>query len=153
MQVNLLRLKSSVSSKWASKLLWGYHLFCCWWYISSVIEIISDEISPASSYFLTTFSELWPPWCKLVREKLKTRRIALSNSDNPVQTYISTEEHGSVFIENREVVPVICSNTVSFYVIHEFWVDNFQLHCWDKWGNNLVLKISPALRYTLQQIT
>ena len=33
------------------------------------------------------------------------------NGDNPVQTHISTEEHGSVFIENREVVPVICSNT------------------------------------------
>ena len=29
-------------------------------------------------------------------------------------------EHGSVFIENREVVPVICSNTVSSKVIHEF---------------------------------
>ena len=39
-------------------------------------------------------------------EKLKTRRIALSNGDNPVQTYISTEEHGSVLIENKEVVPV-----------------------------------------------
>ena len=32
-QVKLLRLKSSVTSKWASKHLWGYHLFCCWWYI------------------------------------------------------------------------------------------------------------------------
>ena len=42
------------------------------------------------------------------------------NGDNPVQTYISTEEHGSVFIANREVVPMICNNTVSFQVIHEF---------------------------------
>ena len=36
MQVNSLRLKSSVyiyiPSKWASKHLWRYHLFCCWWY-------------------------------------------------------------------------------------------------------------------------
>ena len=32
MQVNSLRLKSSVTSKWASKHLLGwYHLFCCWW--------------------------------------------------------------------------------------------------------------------------
>ena len=29
-QVNSLLLKSSVASKWASKNLWGYHLFCCW---------------------------------------------------------------------------------------------------------------------------
>ena len=28
-QVNSLRLKSSVASKWASKHLSGYHLFCC----------------------------------------------------------------------------------------------------------------------------
>ena len=28
-QVNSLRLKSSVALKWASKHLWGYHLFCC----------------------------------------------------------------------------------------------------------------------------
>ena len=28
-QVNSLRLKSSVASKWATKHLWGYHLFCC----------------------------------------------------------------------------------------------------------------------------
>ena len=28
-QVNSLRLKSSVASKWAIKHLWGYHLFCC----------------------------------------------------------------------------------------------------------------------------
>ena len=69
-QVNSLRLKSSVSSKWASKLLLGYHLFCCWWYISSVIEIISDEISPASSNFLTTFSELGPPWCNLANREI-----------------------------------------------------------------------------------
>ena len=75
------------------------------------------------------------------------------NGNNPVQTYISTEEHGSVFIENREVVPVFCNNTAFYEVIHEFWMDIFQLHCWDKWGNNLVLKISPVLRYTLQQIT
>ena len=27
-QVNSLRLKSSVASKWASKHLWGYDLFC-----------------------------------------------------------------------------------------------------------------------------
>ena len=27
--VNLVKLNSSVSSKWASKNLWGYHLFCC----------------------------------------------------------------------------------------------------------------------------
>ena len=83
-----------------------YHLFCWWRYILSVIEIILDEISPESSNFLTTFSELRPPWCNFAREKLKTRRIALSNGDNPLQTYISTEEHGSVFIENRVVVPV-----------------------------------------------
>ena len=29
MQLNSLRLKSSVASKWASKHLWEYHLFCC----------------------------------------------------------------------------------------------------------------------------
>ena len=28
-QVNSVRLKSSVASKWARKYLWGYHLFCC----------------------------------------------------------------------------------------------------------------------------
>ena len=33
-QVNLLRLKSSVSSKWACKNIWGYYLFCYWWYNS-----------------------------------------------------------------------------------------------------------------------
>ena len=70
-QVNSLRLKSSVSSKWENKLLWGYHLFCCWWYISSAIEIISDEISPASSDFLTTFSELGPPWCNLANREIE----------------------------------------------------------------------------------
>ena len=32
-QENSLRLKSSVVSKWASKHLWGYHLFCGWWYM------------------------------------------------------------------------------------------------------------------------
>ena len=32
-QVNSLRLKSSVTSKWTRKHLLGYHLFCCWWYI------------------------------------------------------------------------------------------------------------------------
>ena len=32
-QVNSFRLKSIVASKWASKHLWGYHLFCCLWYI------------------------------------------------------------------------------------------------------------------------
>ena len=32
-QVNSLRLKSNVASNWARKHLWGYHLFCCWWYI------------------------------------------------------------------------------------------------------------------------
>ena len=29
MQVNSLRLKLNLASKWASKHLWGYHLFCC----------------------------------------------------------------------------------------------------------------------------
>ena len=29
MQVNSLGLKSNVASKWASKHLMGYHLFCC----------------------------------------------------------------------------------------------------------------------------
>ena len=33
-KVNSLRLKSNVDSKWATKHLWGYHLFCCWWYIN-----------------------------------------------------------------------------------------------------------------------
>ena len=28
-QINLLRLKSSVVSKWARRHLWEYHLFCC----------------------------------------------------------------------------------------------------------------------------
>ena len=28
-QVNLLRLKWNEASKWASRYLWGYHLFCC----------------------------------------------------------------------------------------------------------------------------
>ena len=28
-QVNSLRLKSKVASKWASKHLWGFYLFCC----------------------------------------------------------------------------------------------------------------------------
>ena len=113
-QVNSLRLKSSVSSKWASKLRWGYHLFCCWWYISSAIEIISDEISPASSNFLTTFSELGPPWCNLANRETEDKENSSFKRRSPVQTHITTEEHGSVFIENREVVPVICSNTVSF---------------------------------------
>ena len=31
-QVNSLRLKLNVASKWASKHLWGNHLFCCWLY-------------------------------------------------------------------------------------------------------------------------
>ena len=48
------------------------------------------------------------------RENLKARRIALSNGDNTVQTCISAGEHASVFLENGEVVRVICSNTVSF---------------------------------------
>ena len=29
MQINSLQLKSNVASKWASKHLLGYHLFCC----------------------------------------------------------------------------------------------------------------------------
>ena len=37
-QVNSLRLKESVASKWASKNLWEYHLFCCWWYILSILH-------------------------------------------------------------------------------------------------------------------
>ena len=32
-QVNSLRLKSSVAWKWASIQLRGYHLICCWWCI------------------------------------------------------------------------------------------------------------------------
>ena len=31
-QVNSVRLKYSVASKWASKILWRYRLFCCWLY-------------------------------------------------------------------------------------------------------------------------
>ena len=31
-QVNSLRVKSSVFSKWVSKHLWGHHLFCWGWY-------------------------------------------------------------------------------------------------------------------------
>ena len=38
MQVNSLGLKSNVASKWASKHLMGYHLFCCWLYIIYVCE-------------------------------------------------------------------------------------------------------------------
>ena len=30
-KVKSLRQKSSVASKWVSKHLWGYHLFCWWW--------------------------------------------------------------------------------------------------------------------------
>ena len=39
-QVNSLRLKllkSSVASKWASKHLWGCHLFCWRWYITDTV--------------------------------------------------------------------------------------------------------------------
>ena len=32
-QVISLQLKSNVASKKACKHLWGYNLFCCWWYI------------------------------------------------------------------------------------------------------------------------
>ena len=32
-QVNSLRLKSSIASKWASEYLLGYYLFCCWLYL------------------------------------------------------------------------------------------------------------------------
>ena len=71
--INSVRLKSSVSSKWTSKLLWGYHLFCCWWYISSAIEIISDEISPASCNFLTSFTQLGPPWCNLANRETEDK--------------------------------------------------------------------------------
>ena len=28
-QVNSTRLKQNLASKWATKHLWGYHLFCC----------------------------------------------------------------------------------------------------------------------------
>ena len=35
-QVNSLRLKPNVVSKWTSKHLWEYHLFCCWWYITHI---------------------------------------------------------------------------------------------------------------------
>ena len=30
----ILKLHSIISSKWASKDLWGFHLFCCWLYTS-----------------------------------------------------------------------------------------------------------------------
>ena len=71
--VNSLRLKSSVASKWESKHLLRCRLFCCWWYISSVIEITSDEISPASSNFLTTFSQLGRPWCNLAKREIEDK--------------------------------------------------------------------------------
>ena len=46
MQVNSLLLKLNVPSKWASKqlCLWGgggYHLFCCWWYITQKDKILN----------------------------------------------------------------------------------------------------------------
>ena len=39
-QVNSLRLKSSVASKWATKHLWGYHLFC-WEYHCFAVSLTS----------------------------------------------------------------------------------------------------------------
>ena len=48
-QVNSLRLKSSVASKWASKHLWEYHLFCCWWYLISNLYPLMSERSKSWS--------------------------------------------------------------------------------------------------------
>ena len=42
--INSLRLKLSVASKWASKHLWGYHLFCCWWYHSLQVGCHGNSI-------------------------------------------------------------------------------------------------------------
>ena len=36
-QVNSLRLESSAASKWTSKRMCGYHLFCWRWYIDVII--------------------------------------------------------------------------------------------------------------------
>ena len=37
---NSLLLKLNVASKLASKHLWGYHLFCCWWYLPYSVAIL-----------------------------------------------------------------------------------------------------------------
>ena len=57
-QVNLQRLKKSVASKWASKNLWGYHLFCCWWCILSFHCTFFLAIS--LFFFFTLPLALWP---------------------------------------------------------------------------------------------
>ena len=51
-QVNSLRLKSSIASKWASKHLWGYHLFCWRWYIYSYASKLLFIVERASAYVL-----------------------------------------------------------------------------------------------------
>ena len=51
-QVNSIRVKSSVTSKWASKHLWGYYLFCWRWYIGGVILFF------ICSYMLAEFNAI-----------------------------------------------------------------------------------------------
>ena len=66
-QVNSLRLKSNVASKWASKHIWGYHLFCCWRYISlrkinlSVLQLMQFHVCTMyiRHNFLHLFFVLW----------------------------------------------------------------------------------------------
>ena len=76
----------------ASKLHLGYHLFCCWWYISSLIEIISDEISPAVSIFLTTYSELGPPWCNLANRETEDKKSSSFKRRWPMCRRISQQK-------------------------------------------------------------
>ena len=57
-QVNSLWLKSSVASKWASKYLLVYHLFCCWWYMWSTK--FWDFASLTTSQFLSRIWRWWP---------------------------------------------------------------------------------------------
>ena len=42
-QVNSLRLKTSVASKWASKHLWGEHLFC--WRFCAILYTNSTNVN------------------------------------------------------------------------------------------------------------
>ena len=54
-EVNSLRLRLSVASKWANKHLWGYHLFCWRWYNDDFHRKTRKffRLCYTSSYFVT----------------------------------------------------------------------------------------------------
>ena len=59
---------------------------------------MSDEISPAFSiFFFDNFQWAWTTMMQFSKREIEDKEN--KNGDNPVQTYISTEEHGSVFRE------------------------------------------------------